>query len=472
LKFTHEILKDHQIKLILEVESSQLADYRIRAVRRISSKGKIAGFRPGKAPLDVVKRIYGEQNLEEEVYDLLVHDLYPKLIDESKIKPSGPGRLEEIIRSDPPKFVFIVPLEPEVRLGDYKKIRKKYSPEKISSDDVTKVIKKLQLNFSTAETANREIQKGDLVDFLLNAKLLNPSIDENPEVIKESPQQIIVGEFDKDKDDFPFKGFDETLIGLKINEEKQIEHNYPKNSEYENLQGKSVGFSIKIQGIRSLKKPEINDEFAKNLGGYENLTGLKKSISEELQQAKDKEYDEKFYQELIDKIIDISTIKYPPTLVSDESERILQNFEHSLEKQNLDLVTYLKINNMDREKFIDEIIKPAAIHQLKQSLVLEEIQKQEKIEIVKDELQEEFSLSLNKIQSTQDYQHLRRQFTLKGLENRVLFQTASRLINEKVELRLKEIVTAKKSIKANNKSPEANHEISSDKSKKQLKEAS
>ena len=460
MKFKKEYQDDHQVKITLEVEPSQLSEYRLRAVRKISSQTKIAGFRPGKAPLDVVKRLYGNQTLEEEAQDLLVHDLYPTLIEEAKIKPSGPGRLEKTNVSDPPKFVFIIPLEPEVKLGDYHAIRLAYTPEKVKDYDIEKVLHRLQLNLSTAEPVEREIRKGDLVEVKITATVLKPSQGENAEVLKDSPLQIIIGENESGGDQFPFAGFDIQLIGLINEEEKQFKHKYPKDSIYEKLQGKDVEFSIKVQSVRTLKKPEMNDEFSKSLGGYENFQGLRESVQKELQQSKDREYDDKFFQELFDKIIKVSTIKYPPQVLKDETDRVLHNFEHSLSNQNLDLTTYLKLNKLEQVKFIEEEIKPEAIHQLEQTLVLEEIRNLEKIELEKGELQKEYSQSFSELQSTQDFQRLRRQFSTKGLANRVLLQTATRLVNKRVELRLKDIVTGNYSSKQDKSKKDAKKETS------------
>lgn len=439
--FTKEYQDDHQIKIILEVEPSQLSEYRLRAVRKISSQTKISGFRPGKAPLDVVKRLYGDQTLEEEAQELLVRDLYPTLIKEAEIKPYGPGRLDQTIQTDPPKFVFVVPLQPEVKLGNYHEIRMDYTPEKVKDQEIEKVLHRLQLNFSTAEPVEREVQKGDMVEVILNAILLNPSEGENAEVLKDSPYQIIVGENESGEEQFPFEGFDSLLVGLSSEEEKKVFHEYAKDSIYESLQGKKVEFIIKIKSIRSLKKPDLNDEFAKTLGGYNDFKTLRESVQKELQQSKDRDYDDKFYQELLDKIITISAIKYPPQALEEETDHILHNFEYSLSNQNLDLTTYLKLNNLEHEKFMEEEIKPAAIKQLMQTLVLEEIRNKENIELEKDELQKEYSQSFSELQSTQDYQRLRRKFSTKGLANRLLLQTATRLMNKRVEMRLKDIAT-------------------------------
>ncbi len=443
MKFTKEILDDQQARITVEFETSLLEEFKLKAVRKISSKTKIAGFRPGKAPVDVVKRLYGEDVIEEEAIELLVNDVYPKLLKEAEVNPAAPGRLEKTESKNPPKFVFLIPLEPEVKLGDYHAIKMDYSPEPVKDEEIDKVIHRLQLNYSTAEPVEREAQKGDLVELKINAHLTHPTDGENAEFLKDSPYQLIIGEQDPSEDQFPFEGFESFIIGLKKNEEKNFKFTYSKTSSFEKLQGKEAEFSVLIQNIRELKKPELNDDFAKNLGNYETLAALRDSIKKELEETKTHDYDHKFYDDLVDKVISISEVKYPPQVLEDEIQRVLNNFEQNLATQNLDLNTYLKINQLEKDKFIENEIKSAAKHQLEQYLILEEIRKQEKIELEKEELQKAYSDSLVELQSNSDIKKLRKQFTSKELANRVLLQAASRLINKRVESRLQAIVTGK-----------------------------
>ena len=441
MKFEKEILEDQQVKITVELESGLLEEYKVKAARKISSKTKIAGFRPGKAPLDVVKRLYGDEAIEEEAIELLVNEIYPKLLKEADVNPAAQGKLEKIESKDPPKFIFMIPLEPEVILGDYQSIRMDYSPEKAAEEDVDKVLRQLQLNYSTAVPVDREARNGDLVDLKIDASIRNSEKGENPDVLKESPYQLILGEENSVEEKFPFSGFEELIRGLKKDEEKEFIHNYPDDSPYEKLKGKEVQFKVKVQGIRELKKPELNDEFVKNLGNDKSFADFKESIKSEINASKLHEYDHKYMDELIDKIISISQIKYPPQVFEEEKNRVLANFEQNLASQNMDLDTYLKMNQLDKDKFLKEDISTAAKRQLDQYLVLEEIRKAEKIELEKDELQKEYSKSFSEIQSNTDIQKLRRQFTAQGLANRVLLQAANRLMNRRVEERLREIAT-------------------------------
>src|SRR5512143_2836375 len=111
---------DHQMEVLVELENDQLEAARRKAARKISEKAKIPGFRPGKAPYPVVVRHFGEAAITEEAVELLVDDIYPKMLDEAQIKPGAAGALENIEKLDPPTFKFLVPLAPTVNLGDYR----------------------------------------------------------------------------------------------------------------------------------------------------------------------------------------------------------------------------------------------------------------------------------------------------------------------------------------------------------------
>ncbi len=114
---------DHQIKLTVEVEPETLEGAKKKAGKKISGKVKVPGFRPGKAPYSVVLRQVGEAAILEEALDILLQDIYPSIIEEAKIEPYGPGSLQNVVTMEPPTFEFMVPLAPEVELGDYRALR-------------------------------------------------------------------------------------------------------------------------------------------------------------------------------------------------------------------------------------------------------------------------------------------------------------------------------------------------------------
>ena len=439
MKFEKKELQDHQVELVTEISNEQFESAKQKAARRISKNAKIPGFRPGKAPFDIIKRTYGDEAIEETAIDLLVKEIYPELIKESGIKPSGPGKLEEIESKDPLKFRFRIPLEPSVKLGDYSKIKQPYKLPPVKKDEITKVLNNLQLNYATAEPVERAAEKGDLVISKITATLEKPEKDQDAEILKATPHQVIIGE-ESEEEQFPFTGFGENLIGLKAGDSKEFKHKYAKESIYERLRGKEAKFSITVDSVKKMVKPNLDDEFAKSLG-IPTFTDLESSVKEQLETDKRNEYDNQYYDELLDKVVKASEIKYPPQMLEDEIKDVLKNIEEDIARQNLDLDTYLKLNKREKDEFIEKDVKPAAQKRLEHALVLDEISRQEKVELDQTELQQEFTRSFMQMQSAPNFKELQKEFTTKKLSNMVVMQAATRLMNRRTLEKLKSIVT-------------------------------
>lgn len=439
MKFEKKELKDHQVELVAEVTAERFESAKQKAARRISKTAKIPGFRPGKAPYDIIKRNFGDEAIEETAIDLLVNEIYPEVIKEAGIKPYGPGKLEDIESKNPPKFRFTVPLEPEVNLGDYSKVKQAYKLPLVSEDEIKNVLNNLQLNYATAEPVERAAEKGDLVSVKITAVLTKPDKEQEAEILKGTPHQVVIGE-ETEEEQFPFSGFGDQLIGLKASESKEFKHKYSKESIYEKLRGKEADFSVTVESIKKLVKPELDDEFAKSLG-IPTFTDLESSVKEQLEIEKRNEYDNKYYDELLDKIVKVSEIKYPPQMLEDEIQDVLKNIEEDIARENLDLDTYLKLNKREKEEFIDKDVKPAAQKRLEHALVLDQIGRQEKIELDQTELQNEFSRSFMQMQSAPNFKDLQKEFTTKKLSNMVVMQAATRLMNRRTLEKVKEIVS-------------------------------
>ncbi|HOD04755.1 MAG TPA: trigger factor family protein, partial [Anaerolineaceae bacterium] len=146
-----ELRDDHQARLTVEFDQETFEGFKRKAARKIAGEAKIPGFRPGKAPYDVIRRMYGDGAIDQEAVELLIDALYPKILEEAKIEPGAPGALEDIASMDPLKLVFLVPLEPTVNLGEYRAVRLPYEPETVSDEDVEKVMTRLHHNSGTAE---------------------------------------------------------------------------------------------------------------------------------------------------------------------------------------------------------------------------------------------------------------------------------------------------------------------------------
>ena len=188
--------------------SANLEEAKHRAARQdCPTQVKIPGFRPGKAPYPIVLRTVGEETILEDALDILVKDIYPKIIEESKIKPYGPGSLENMPKLDPPTFEFIVPLEAEVTLGNYKDIRISYKLKPISKKDINKVLEDLQERQVVLEPTDSPAKDGDQVYIKLSIIRLHPSGDETPSLVNDRRLPVVISSNSSDKKEWPFPGF-------------------------------------------------------------------------------------------------------------------------------------------------------------------------------------------------------------------------------------------------------------------------
>lgn len=441
MKIETQPLDDHQVQVIAEFDPETMQDYKRRAAKRIAKNTKIPGFRPGKAPFDVIKRHYGEEVIVQEAIELLIDDTYPNILKEANITPSGPGSLENILSTDPPKFSFIVPLQPEVILPDYHSMRKEYKLEKVTEKEVNQAIENIRLAYATAEPVDRPAQEGDLVSIRLKGRLVKPDEGEDPDFIPETPLPVIAGKPIDERNEWPYNGFSKEVIGLSANEEKTIVYTFPKKSPLESMRGKKAEFSFSVQNIKAIKLPELDEEFLQSVGNFESVEKLREALRGDLEAKQTSDYDQSYFDELIDTIVEQATIKYPPNVLAEEVEYILEHLKEDLAQRKMDIETYLKTRNQEKDAFIEDDIKPAAITRLKRSLVMDELARAEDIRVSKEELQKAVAQTIVEIGDQIDFSAVKTNLARKNFTTAVTYETAGRLLNQRITDRLKAIAT-------------------------------
>jgi len=442
LKIETQPRDDHQVTLTAEIETEVFEKSKRQAARKISQESRIPGFRPGKAPYDVVKRMFGEEAIQKEAVNLLLDDVYTKVIEQAEVKPYGPGSLEEIQSMDPVTFRFLVPLDPKVELGDYQAIRKPYEPKTVEEKDVDDFLNRLRTSYATVTPAERSAQEGDLVFINVSATRVNPAEGETADLIEERPYQVTIRTTDENQvEEWPFPGFGRELLGLAAEEEKTFPHIFSTESPYEALRGVEAEFKVKVQSVKALELPELTDEFAQTLGEFQTVDELRESVRKSLEAQAKEEYDRTYFAELTDQVIEQSVIKYPPQALDDEVEQVVRNIENDLAQQSLDLDTYLKIRNTDRQTFIEEEVKPTALKRLQRSLVMDELARAENIQFDNEQFEATFSRTMTEVQNTRDFEKMRKKVPANRLANAIAMEAASRVMNNQVFSRLKAIVT-------------------------------
>lgn len=387
MKIEKTIEENHEAKLVVEIDPDMMDKYKRRAARKISERGKIAGFRPGKAPYDMVVRNYGEQAIIEQAVDFLIDAEYSNILKEADVNPGAAGSLESIDSLEPPKFTFRVPLAPEVDLGDIHSIRMPYEWTAPDEADVDKAIEDLRQMYATTENVEREAQEGDYV--MLDVK------SDTTELNRTGFAAFIRAE-DRDTE-WPYNGFSRELIGLKPGDTKTIKHTFPEDWELEALRGKETEMEVTVKTVRAVTLPELNDEFAKTAGAGETLDELREAVKKDVEARSKADYDDKYYVDLIEKIKEGATLKYHEHALEHEGEHVLEDLGQRLSQQGMDLETYFKVRNTTREKFIEEEVQPVAKKRFERSLILDEIVRSENLQVDNESLDAEFNQTLSSL---------------------------------------------------------------------------
>jgi len=396
LNIQKTIRDDHQAELIVELDAQQMDAAKRRAARMLSERSPIPGFRPGKAPYNVLRRYYGEEAIVEQAIDLLLEEIYPKVLEQAEIQPAAPGSLKKIESLDPPKFVFLVPLEPVVDLGDYLSVRVPYEWTPPSEDDVNRTLEELRREIGTTEKVERPVQEGDYVLVSIQARKEDDPEGAPISFLSDDNVSLLIHPDDKQTDEWPFPGFSRHLIGLSAGESTAVQHAYlDEEDEFEDLLGKTVIFEVVVKDVRVLHLADLDDDFARGLGeGYESLEQLKEAIRTYLTSASQDKYDERYYLSVLDKIREDATIKYPPQMLAQEEEHVLRDYKNAITDRGLNWKSYLDFEQKSEEEFVQEKVRPIAVKRLERRLVINEIIRRHNIHPRMEEIESEFNANI------------------------------------------------------------------------------
>ncbi len=438
MKIDTQPLDDHQVKLVVEISADEFESTKQRAARKLSRRTKIPGFRPGKAPFPVILRHLGENAILEEAIEMTVDEVYPKVIEETGIKPYGPGSLDEIKSMDPPTFEFSVPLKAVVELGDYRSIRVPYEPVQIAEENVDQVLENLREQQAVVEPVDRPAQESDLVYLRLNARLVRIEEDQDPTLINNRSMPVLIEKEEIDNnEEWPFPGFSRQLVGASKGDEKQIVHIFSDDAIYDSFKGEEVEFEFSIEDVRSRTLPELNDELAQSVGEYETLEELRSNIQQSLEQQQSEAYHQDYDDQILEKVVEISSIKYPPQMLEREIDNVIDSMQSRLNSQGLDIDLYMKTRNIDMEGLRAET-KPVAETRLQKSLVLLELADVENIQVNPEDLQSETVRTLDEASqylSEKEFKKLTTQDSTSNLVGNILMD----LLIQRTQDRLRDI---------------------------------
>lgn len=370
-----ELLATHEALLNVEIEENAVKQAMQKAARTIAGKVNIPGFRKGKAPYAKVVQYVGEGAVRQEAADQIIEDIYPQIIDRAGIEPYGPGVLEKITPS-PLTYTIRVPLEPEVKLGDYHSLRQPWEEATVSEEEVANVLEQLRSEHVTLEPLERPAQWGDEVYFNL---------------VGTADGEIIVDEDDIEivlQEDAPFitPDFVEALLGMHVNEEKTFSLVLPEDFREPSLRGVEMQFDVKLTGVYERVLPDLDDALASTVGPFETLEDLKRDIYTRLKDAKHSQFQEAYRDSLVEALVAQSEVHYPPDMVKHTLDDMVENAERRIQRErHMSLKDALQLQGMTLEQFRQQL-QPRAEADIKRSLVLVKFAAAEGIQVRDDEV--------------------------------------------------------------------------------------
>ena len=414
-----ERLENHNARFTVTLENSQLDQAKQQAARKLSQKYNIPGFRKGKAPYNIVVRFFGEAPILEDAMEILGNEVYKQALDESGVAPYAPGQLEDFKAEPQPTFIFLVPLQPTVDLGDYRSLRMDYTEPVVEDTQVDKAMRQLQEDQALYEESTKPIEMGNRVAMELYAKIVGEEGEAaeaehthtegeehdhehthaegeehdhdhehghdhglgGNEFIHEHDAVMLFSEENEE----PIPGFRQAVLGANVDEERTFELTYPEDEkEYEEYAGKKAEFKVKIKKIENVTMPSLNDDLAARITEKEEkpltLLELRVRTRENLQQSTAQQAKSNFAGEALDKMVDGATIAFPEEMVDDQTDSYLERLDQDFRRQGLTLDDYMRIANKTKDQLKNDY-REVAIKNLKRALVLREIRQVETIDI-------------------------------------------------------------------------------------------
>jgi len=360
-----------------------------KAVGNFSKDMKIDGFRPGKAPRGIVEQKVGTRVLLEKVAEITIQKTYPKILEKVNAIGQPQAEILKLAEGNDLEYKIVMAVIPEIKIkpwkNEIKNINADYQNKKIevTSEEVKKELKNIAVSRAKFVTVRRAAGNGDNV--ILDFEVLRNGVVIENGAGKNHPLTLGKGVF--------IPGFEENVLGMKENEKKEFELKFPNEYHEKNLAGKTTTFKVKVKIVEERQIPEINDEFAKSLGEFENLEAFRKSIEEGMIKKKEQNRKEEKRKKYLDEFIDLFEVELPEILLHEEIHKMIQEFEEQLGMTGIKFEDYLSRVNKTRDD-LEKDWEPPAEKRVKSALVLEEIAKSEDIKVASEEVEAEMNKTL------------------------------------------------------------------------------
>ena len=376
-----ENLEKNMVKLTIEVPAEELEKAIDAAYKKQKNQISIPGFRKGKVPRAMVEKMYGVEVFYEDAANTLMQQNYPSAVEESGVDIVSRPSIDvvQIEKGKPFIYTAEVAVRPEVTLGKYMGVTVTKIDTSVSDDEVAEALEQQRNNNArTISVTDRPVAVGDtaVIDFegFVDGVAFEGGKGEN------HPLEIGSHTF--------IDNFEDQLVGKNAGDEVEVNVTFPEQYQAADLAGKPATFKVKINEIKAKELPELDDEFAQDVSEFDTLAEYKESLKKNLEEKKENEAKRTKEDEAVQKIIDKSKMDIPEAMIDTQCETMIEEFAQRIAQSGLSMDQYLQFSGLTVDG-LKEQVRPEALSRIQASLVLEQIAKDENIEVSDDDVNAE-----------------------------------------------------------------------------------
>ena len=374
-----EKLEKSMVALTVEVGAADFEAAVEKAYKKQRGQIRVPGFRPGKAPRKMIEAMFGAQVFYEEAVNIALPDAYEEAVKEQELQVVGYPQVELLdVGKEGFSFKATVAVFPEMTLGQYKGLEAPRAEAKVTDEDVDARLKEMAERNSRMVSVDRAVEKGDIANINFEGFLDGEPFDGGKG--EDHDLEIGSGSF--------VPGFEDQLIGMKAEEERDINITFPEDY-HADLAGKAVVFHVKVNAGKVKEVPAIDDEFAKDVSEFDTLDELKADVRGKITAEREEAAGRAFEDILMGKVADGLTGEIPDAMVEAQAQRFVDNFRMQIQSQGLPFDKYLEMTNMDVDSLLEQAKEPAA-RQVKMDLAVGAIIKAEGLEATDEDVDAEY----------------------------------------------------------------------------------
>lgn len=378
MKVTSKNLSDTRVEIKVVLDAKDMAEAREKAVARLATEVKVQGFRKGKVPLEIAEKHINPNDLASTALDIAVRTTVPAAFLEAQKSPLviPEVNVTKFVPDETVEYTAKADILPEIKLGDYKKLKAKRELPKVTDKEINEVLENIATAYAEKAPVKRKAKLGD--DVIIDFEGTKDGKAFVGGAAKDFTLGLGSGQF--------IPGFEEGIVGHEPGDRFDLPLSFPKDYHAKELAGQKVNFNVLLKQINEVKKPAFDDDFAKKCGPFKNMAELKADIKKNLEAQNKFKSDDKLKDDLVRELVEKSKVAAPEIMIKDQLRFIKDDITRNAQAQGMTFEDYLKQTGQTEEDWEKEASKIAELR-VKSSLCLQVIARDEKIEVPDEEIE-------------------------------------------------------------------------------------